>query len=202
MTKPVGIYVFDEVEVLDFAGPFEVFSTASRVKARLVPESPAPFEVFTVAATAGTVRARGNLGIVPHFNLKNHPPLDILIVPGGVVTSELQRDHVIGWIKQASQSALITASVCTGAFLLAQAGLLNDKQATTHWEDLDNLQAMFPKLAVVRDVRWVDSGTIVTAAGISAGIDMSLHLVARVESEELARQTAHQMEFAWTPTSG
>lgn len=202
MTQMVGIYVFDEVEVLDFAGPFEVFSTVSRVKARLSPGSPAPFEVFTIADAMRTVRARGNLGVVPHFDLTNHPPLEVLIVPGGVVAAELQRDHIIGWIEQTARSAHITASVCTGAFLLAQAGLLNNKQVTTHWEDIDELQAMYPQLNVVREVRWVDNGAIVTAAGISAGIDMSLHLVARIEGEDLAWQTARQMEFSWTQVNG
>jgi transcriptional regulator GlxA family with amidase domain len=200
MTRTVGIYLFDEVEVLDFAGPFEVFTTASRVKTRLYPESSIPFEVYTIAKLTTPVRTRGNLAVIPHFSLRNHPPLDILIVPGGVVTSELQRDDVIRWIKQIGQSAYITASVCTGAFLLAQAGLLENKQATTHWEDLNDLQTRFPNLTVVHDRRWVDSENVVTAAGISAGIDMSLHLVARIEGEELAQQTARQMEVTWAPT--
>jgi transcriptional regulator GlxA family with amidase domain len=197
LTYIVGIYLFDDVEVLDFAGPFEVFSTASRVKARLDPESPRPFEVFTLADAKDTVRARGGLIVQPQFDIRQHPPIDVLVIPGGIVTGELQKPNLIEWIMRVDSSTTITASVCTGAFLLGKAGLLDNKSATTHWEDIPDLRAMLPSTKVQTEVRWVDEGKIVTSAGISAGIDMSLHLVARLAGEDLAVRTARQMQFDW-----
>lgn len=197
MTRSVGIYLFDDVEVLDFAGPFEVFCTASRVKSRLRPDSAPPFEVFTVADSLRPVTARGGLRVHPHFGLGNHPAIDVLIVPGGVVTSELQREAVVDWIARVAGATTVTASVCTGAFLLGRAGLLHGKRATTHWEDIADLRAMFPDVHVQAEARWVHDGQVVTSAGISAGIDVSLYLVAQLEGEELAIRTARQMEYDW-----
>lgn len=201
MTRNIGIYIFDEVEVLDFAGPFEVFCTASRVRARIEPESSRPFEVFTIGDGKETVQARGALTMLPNFDISAHPPIDVLIIPGGIVTAELDKDVVVQWISQIAKGAEITASVCTGAFLLGKAGLLVGKTATTHWEDIADLRMMFPDISVKENTRWVDEGTVITSAGISAGIDMSLHLVARLEGEELARKTARQMEFDWKSLS-
>jgi transcriptional regulator GlxA family with amidase domain len=196
VTVNVGIYIFDQVEVLDFAGPFEVFSTTARVKHRREPDAPNAFEVFTVSDVA-LVHTRANLLVQPHFSLTNHPKIDVLIVPGGVVTAELEKPDVTDWIKDVDSGTQLTASVCTGAFLLAQAGLLDGKRVTTHWEDCDDLERMFPNVRVERGVHWVDEGRIVTSAGISAGIDMSLHLVSRLLGLEIAEATAHQMEYAW-----
>jgi transcriptional regulator GlxA family with amidase domain len=197
VTRSVGIYLFDDVEVLDFAGPFEVFSTASRVKLRLQPEAARPFEVFTIADALRTVSVRGKLLVQPHFDLASHPALDVLVVPGGIVDSELARAPVVDWIARTASTSEVTASVCTGAFLLARAGLLDGKQATTHWEDLADLQSMFPGLHARAGARWVDTGRVVTSAGISAGIDMCLYLVERLEGAELAARTARQMEYEW-----
>jgi transcriptional regulator GlxA family with amidase domain len=197
MTRNVGIYLFDEIEVLDLGGPFEVFSTASRMRVRLNPGAAKPFEVFTVADKMRTVRARGGLLVQPGFDITNHPAIDVLIIPGGVVTAELKRDAIIGWIARTAAKASLTASVCTGAFLLAKAGLLQGHTITTHWEDIADFRSMFPDILVREDTRWVDAGEIVTSAGISAGLDMSLHLVARLESEELAVRTARQMDYDW-----
>ena len=183
--------------MLDLGGPFEVFSTASRVKSRLQPDAPKPFEVFTIADTLRTIRARGGLMLQPNFALTNHPAIDLFIVPGGVVTAELKRNEIITWIAQTAARSSLTASVCTGAFLLAKAGLLRGKTITTHWEDIDDFKALFPDIPVERDKRWVDAGNIVTSAGISAGLDMSLHLVARLESDTLAVGTARQMDYDW-----
>jgi transcriptional regulator GlxA family with amidase domain len=141
--------------------------------------------------------ARGGLRIEPQYTIDHHPPLDVLIIPGGVVTAQLDSRPVIDWIVQCARSSTITASVCTGAFLLGQAGLLDGKPATTHWEDLADLRAMFPDVVVQENHRWVDTGPIITSAGISAGIDMSLHLVSRLAGRELAIRTARQMEFDW-----
>lgn len=199
MTRNVGIFVFNDVEVLDFAGPFEVFSTASRVKLRLEPDAPEPFKVRTVGRNTRGVRARGELLVVPFDDFDTHDPIDVLIVPGGIVTEELKRRDTIEWITNVVGTAELTASVCTGVFLLAKAGLLDGKTATTHWEDIADLRAMFPSVTVQENIRWVDEGNIITSAGISAGIDMSLHIVARLGGEELAAKTARQMEFDWTP---
>lgn len=198
MTLNVGIYLYNEVEVLDFAGPFEVFSTASRVNARIEPESNKLFNVFTVAENMNPLFARGGLQIVPEHSISDHPEINILIVPGGIITNELEKEHVVSWVMKSSNNTNITGSVCTGAFLLAKAGLLKTKAATTHWEDIHDLKSMFPDIIIKKNVRWVDEGAIVTAAGISAGIDMSLHLISRIASKDLANLTAKQMEFEWT----
>jgi transcriptional regulator GlxA family with amidase domain len=198
MATNVGVYIYNDVEVLDFAGPFEVFSTASRVKARINPKSHALFNVFTVGEKMDPICARGGLQVVPRYPISEHPEINILVIPGGIVNNELEKDHLIDWIAASSEIADITASVCTGAFLLAKAGLLESKAATTHWEDINDLRMMFPDIDIKKDVRWVDEGHIVTAAGISAGIDMSLHIVSRVADEDLAVLTARQMEFDWT----
>lgn len=198
MTQTVGIFVFDDVEILDFAGPYEVFTTAARMYAREHPDATPRFQVCTVGATLQPRRARAGLLLQPETAFGGHPPLDLLIVPGGVVTAELTKPEVMAWIQQQAARARITASVCTGAFLLAQAGLLAGRRATTHWEDVPELRAMFPQLEVVEGVRWVDEGNIVTSGGISAGIDMSLHLIERVAGRALAERTARQMDFDWT----
>ena len=197
MTWTIGIYLFDGVEVLDFAGPFEVFSTAARVHGRQEPPSPPPFVVVTVGNGPGSIVARGGLRVQPAFGFGDHPRLDVVVIPGGAIDAELERPEVEAWLRRVSASATITASVGTGAFLLGQAGLLDGRRATTHWEDLEELQRLFPEVEVVDGERWVDQEAVVTSAGISAGLDMSLHLVARLEGEELARATAHQMQYVW-----
>ncbi len=197
MTRTIGIFMFDDVELLDLAGPYEVFTCASRVYARSNPDAVAPFNVVTIGQTAAPRRARAGLGTVPDASFADHPAIDVLIVPGGVVTAELAKPEVIDWIaKTAARSEWVT-SVCTGAFLLAQAGLLAGKQATTHWEDMDDLQAMFPQVSVQKQRRWVRDGNTVTSGGISAGIDMSLHMVETLVSRDLALRTARQMEYTW-----
>ena len=197
----VGIFIFDDIEVLDLGGPFEVFSVATRVKARLEHGSPPPFNVFTVSETTAPIHARGGLIITPTFSFTDHPPIDLLLIPGGIVSAELKKENVIHWIATTAAKARITASVCTGSFLLAQAGLLDNKRATTHWADIDEMKSMFPNVTVEKDVRWIDQDTLITSAGISAGIDMSLHLVSRLDSESLALATAKQMDYRWLRNS-
>ncbi len=187
----VGIFVYDEVEVLDFAGPFQVFTTAQRVA-----RPATPFATFTIGAH-NVVAARGGFTIVPNYTLGREPPIDVLIVPGGVVTDELGKRDVIDWIAARAAGARLTASVCTGAFLLAKAGVLDGKRATTHWEDIDDFRKSFPGVPIDAEARWVDEGRIVTSAGISAGIDMSLYLVERLAGQPLALRTARQMDYRW-----
>lgn len=193
----VGLFIFDDIEVLDLGGPFEVFSVAARIKPRLEPGSQKPFNVFTIGATTAPIRARNNFTVIPSFSLADHPPIDLLIIPGGIVSAELKKETVIHWIATTAAKAKLTASVCTGSFLLAQAGLLDGKHATTHWSDIEEMKSMFPNVTVEENVRWVDQGHIITSAGISAGIDMALHLVSRLDSESLALATAKQMDYRW-----
>lgn len=202
MTKRVGIYIYPEVEVLDFAGPYEVFNTASRVYARLHPQSPVPFSAKLIAATRDSVLARGGMQIIPDYHIADHPPLDIMIIPGGVIDQEILREDLSQWIRTLLPSAEIIASVCTGSFILAQAGLLENLSATTHWEDLDEFSELFPNVDPKENVRWVEQGKILTSAGISAGIDMSLRIVAKVGGQELAELTARQMDYRWQENPG
>jgi transcriptional regulator GlxA family with amidase domain len=192
----VGIYIYDQAEVLDFSGPFEVFSTASRICT-----SGAPFNVFLVSETGGTVKARGGYSVNPSYGFHNHPGIDVLIVVGGVHTEEISKTRVLDWIAEKAKKAKIVASVCTGAFLLAEARILTTQNVTTHWEDIPDLRASYPDLTVLESYRWVDEGLVVTSGGISAGIDMSLHLVSRLHNSALAEKTARQMEFCWTKNS-
>ncbi|HPJ25825.1 MAG TPA: DJ-1/PfpI family protein [Synergistaceae bacterium] len=197
MTHIAGIYLFPEVENLDFAGPFEVFFTAARMYRRGHPEEELLFQPLLIAENPGPVAARGNVRVLPHHTFQDHPPLDILLVPGGVVSEIMENSGALEWIRRESARATYTVSVCTGAFLLGAAGLLKDKRAVTHWEDMEDLGKLFPHLHLAREARWVDEGKVITAAGISAGIDVALHLVERIGGEELALRTARQMEYRW-----
>ncbi len=213
MAMKVGIYVFDEVEVLDFAGPFEVFSTAARLIQRSGGNP--SFEVVILAPTLEPVRARAGLNVLPHHALNDHPALEVLIIPGGDVTAELDRPRLSDWLFAQSLHVKVLASVCTGAFLLEKAGLLNEREAITHWEDIDELRRISHDsgslVQVLANQRWVEAKPAVhkggvcrlfSSAGISAGIDLSLHLVAELASPELARRTARQMDYDWRAANG
>jgi transcriptional regulator GlxA family with amidase domain len=198
VTRNVGIYIYDQVEVLDFAGPFEVFHTASRVLLREHPQQKTPFSVFTIGVEDRLVMARGELQVKPHYTISNHPRVDILIIPGGVTAVEQERAELLEWLKRHSTQTELLASVCTGVFILAEAGLVAEHPVTTHWEDVELLREAFPELEVVENERYVDNGALITSAGISAGIDMSLHLVGRLMGDELAQKTARQMDYNWS----
>ena len=193
----VGIYVYDEVEVLDFAGPYQVFTTATRVYGRKHRSISNLFGVFLIAEEDRLISARANFQVQPHYTIHNHPKVDVLIVPGGVHTDELEKTQIIEWIAKVSPRTKLTASVCTGAFLLAKANLLKGLSCTTHWEDIRDLRRMFPALDIQENVPWVDNGHIITSAGISAGIEMSLHLITKLAGKELAIGTARQMQYTW-----
>lgn len=139
--------------------------------------------------------------MIPDYGFHNHPEIDLLIVVGGVHSDEMNKTEVIEWIALQSTKAKMVASVCTGVFLLAKAGVVENEKVTTHWEDIPDLKNSFPKLDVQEGVRWVDEGNLITSGGISAGIDMSLHLVSKLHSLALAEKTARQMEFSWTKNS-
>lgn len=199
MTREVAIYVYDGVEVLDFAGPYEVFSTASRVFARAEPDSPPPFAVHLVGESKGKVTARAGFQVIPHFTLNEHPEIDVLIVPGGVHGAQLKKRSVLEWVRSehAKEGGSLIASVCTGAFLLAAAGLLDGLTATTHWEDCADLARDFPLVTVKEGLRFVEHERVMTSAGISAGLDMALSIVARFSGQDLAKRTARQMDYEW-----
>ncbi|MFE9751190.1 DJ-1/PfpI family protein [Saccharothrix saharensis] len=201
MTRRVGLLLFDEVEVLDAGGPFEVFSVANRVAARR--GAAAPFEVVTIGVTGATpVRARGGLRMVPDVGLGDAPACDVVLVPGGVVDEVEAMPDVLSWLRRARGHAEVVASVCTGGFVLAAAGLLDHRPVTTHWEDVADLRRRWPDLDVRDDVRFLDHGDLATSGGISAGLDLSLHLVGRLTSPDLAVATARQMDYLQAPAFG
>lgn len=188
----VGILLFNEVEVLDFAGPFEVFSVTTYLNSK-----EKPFKVNTIAEKEELISARNSLKVKPNFCFETAPHFDILIVPGGYGAEEIEikNEKVINWIKYQMENVDIMASVCTGAFLLAEAGLLNGKDVTTHWMDIDRLEREYPKLKVQRNVKFVDEGSIITSGGISAGINMSFHIIKKLLGEKIAKATAKRMEY-------
>lgn len=200
----VGILIFEDVEVLDFAGPYEVFS-----RTRLEPgaasrrsEATAPFRVFTVSDASGPVTATGGLKVTADFTLGTCPPIHILVVPGGFGTRPLLQDAaLIDWIRHTSGQAHTTTSVCTGALLLAKAGLLEGRRATTHWGAHDLLAQTDPTVQVERKARFVDD-TIITSAGVSAGIDMAFYVVEKLAGKEVARETAHYIDYPYRPGNG
>jgi len=193
----VGILIFDDVEVLDFCGPFEVFSVA-RPDGEDSDESRL-FNVVTIAEEDRIITCRGGLLVKPHTTIENHPPLDILVVPGGLGTRrERKNQRLLDWIVRQDQQTRLTTSVCTGAFLLAERGLLDHLHATTHWNSVEWMRNTYPTIEMVADARVVDEGHIITSAGISAGIDMSLHVVSRLYGVEAAEWTARQMEYDWS----
>jgi transcriptional regulator GlxA family with amidase domain len=195
--RTVGILVFDEVEVLDFCGPFEVFSSV-RKPGEEKPDERRLFDVCIIAEEDRTIRCRGNLLVNPHFTIETHPPLDIVLVPGGHGTRRERTNQVVlDWIAAQDKTAELTTSVCTGAFLLAELGLLDGKNATTHWAAFDWMRENHPSVEMQEDVRFVDEGRIVTSAGVSAGIDMALHIVERLHGHDVAADTARGMEYDW-----
>jgi transcriptional regulator GlxA family with amidase domain len=192
----VGILIFDNVEVLDFAGPYEVFS-----RTRLEPgtesrntDDSAPFNVFTVAETQGEVSATGGLRVIPDFDFVSHPPIDLLVVPGGFGTRDLlPHAPTRDWIRTVAATAELVTSVCTGSLLLAVTGLLKGKRATTHWAALDELEKI-PGVTVERTQRVVHDG-IITSAGVASGIDMSFEVVESLHGADVANETATYIEY-------
>ena len=194
----VAILIYEEVEVLDVMGPFEVFSVASRLRSA----DADPFIVSLVARSNKVVTARGGLKLIPDAVFDSNTQYDLLIVPGGVTTRAEADTETIRWLALHGTSSELVASVCTGAFLLAKAGILTDQTVTTHWEDTAALAKAYPALTVLENIRWLNSGNIYTSAGISAGIDLSLHLVEVMTSADRAQRTARQMDYRWDNTYG
>jgi len=193
--KRVGILIFPAVEVLDFCGPYEVFSVARLDEERRRTES-SPFEVLLVAETRDPVVATGGLRVIPDATLETCPPLDILVVPGGWGTrAEMSNQRVLKWIAERAREIETLTSVCTGAMLLGQIGLLDGRRATTHWRSLELMRQSFPSVTVEDKLHVVEDGQVLTSAGISAGIDMALRVVARYFGEAVGRATARHIEY-------
>jgi transcriptional regulator GlxA family with amidase domain len=191
MTRNVAILIFDDVEVLDFCGPFEVFGVTG-----LRDAGERPFHVYTVAEKAGPILARNGLSVNPSHTLENCPAPDLLLIPGGFGTrKEMYNEPLLQWIKAQYEQVELLLSVCTGALVLARARLLDGLSATTHWAAMDELQKVAPNTRLCPDERYVDNGKIVLAAGISAGIDMSLHVVSRLLGKDKATETARYMQY-------
>lgn len=190
MRRNVAILVFDEVEVLDFAGPFEVFGVTDELNGERA------FNVFTVAENPGTVHTRHGLKLAPTHTLESCPAPHVLVIPGGFGTRALlHRPSLLEWVQTRAAAAEIVMSVCTGALVLAQCGLLAGLRVTTHHELLGMLAELAPTATVDPTARFHDNGRILTAAGISAGIDCSLHVVRRLLGPDAARATVTYMEY-------
>ena len=190
--RKVGIIVFDDAEVLDVMGPYEVFSVAGRIS------EPSEFRVVLISdSEEKSVTLRHGLRILTDRNIYEDAEFDLIIVSGGITTGAEQNKKLLEFLVKSKARGTIIASICTGAFILAEAGLLGKNKVTTHWEDQKELQNRFPDLTVIPNQRWVESEGIFTSGGISAGMDLSLHLVQVLSDRALALRTAKQMEYNW-----
>ncbi len=193
-TANVAVLLFDDVDVLDFCGPVQVFSAAQH------PQWDTPFHVFTCAENTGPVWTRDHLSIIPRYPLHNCPAPDLLVVPGGSGAREqMSNARLISWLKATAPRCQIVLSVCTGALLLAKAGLLDGLRVTTHHQAIGLLRETAPRSTIHETERFIDNGQIVVAAGVSAGIDASLHVVSRLLGQAVAQATAQYMEYSWQP---
>ena len=186
----VGLFLFDDVELLDFAGPYEVFSVTSELNDYTL------FRVFTVSEDGGPVRTVNGLKVLPDFAFDNHPPIDILVIPGGVGTrKEMDKPSTVEWIRWNHDRAKITLSVCSGARILGRMGLLDGLEVTTHHEVFDDLRRIAPSVRLSSEARFVDNRRVLTAGGISAGIDAAFSIVDRLHGEDVANRTARYVEY-------
>lgn len=190
----IGVFVFPGVEELDFVGPWEVL----RAWERLAPDD--GVHVFTLATEEGTIECARGLQILPGETWATAPPIDILVYPGGVGTlAHLGNESIRSWVRETAQRGALMTSVCTGSLVYADCGLLDGRPATTHWASLDHLASLGKDIEVRPDDRYVDTGDIITASGVSAGIDMALHLIHRLASEERARQIRRYIQYDPAP---
>lgn len=189
VTMSVAILMFDGVQIIDFAAPYEVFGQAG-------------LEVFTVSREGGTVTTAMNLSVNTDYDFAGAPAADVVLVPGGDVHEAMTDDATLAWLTSRHDKARHVLSVCTGAYIVASSGLLDGEAATTFHRSLGDFARQYPQIRTVRDQRWVDSGRIVTAAGLASGIDAALHVVARLQGVERARTVALHLEYDWSPTHG
>ncbi len=200
MSNPrnVAILVFDDVEILDFAGPYEVFNAANDTARR------SAFYVYTVGISHRPIIGRGRLMVTPAYSIADCPQPDILIIPGGYGTRPLlKHDRLIAWIKEQSAKVEWLLSVCTGALLLAKAGVLENRSATTHHDAFEQMRELSPTTTVVGDQRFVQaSERVMTAGGVSAGIDLALHMVERLMGADARAAVVSEMEYLGSKESG
>ncbi|QTD43339.1 DJ-1/PfpI family protein [Sporosarcina sp. Te-1] len=204
MQFQVGILLFDDVDVLDFAGPYEVFnlttyhdSDVNKLFRNQLKAEDKPFTVRTFSKDGRPIRAHNGLTVLPDYSFENMPPFDVIVVPGGpfsAITSVHSDQVIMNWLSQQAKNNLVI-SVCTGALFLAEANLLHGKRATTHKSAVDLLERKYSNVDVVRNMKFVDQGNVITSAGISSGINMALYVVKNLISEEAAVRTAHTIEF-------
>lgn len=189
--KKVAVLIYDGVYLLDFCGPLEIFNDA------MINDSTPAFEVYLVAPTLAPIKSHTNTLITPQYSISNCPPPDILVIPGGNLKLATENSNVADWIKTVSAKTEITMSVCTGAFILADLGILDGQNATTWYGATGRLQKKYPKIKVQSGKRYTDNGKIVTTAGVSAGIDGSLYVVSRLFGKDVARATAKYIEYEY-----
>ena len=188
--RNTAILIFNDVEVLDFAGPFEVFNTANTEHGENI------FNVYTIAEKNGVISASNGLKVIPDYSLDDCPPPDILIIPGGIGRKiEMNNPVLLNRIKGKFNSLEFLLSVCTGSFIVGKTGLLDGLEATTHHYSNDEFEKTFPNIKLIKNTKWVDNGKIITAAGVSSGINMSLHVVGKLFGEELKQKTSSHIEF-------
>lgn len=200
--RNVGILLFNQVEVLDFCGPFEVFSIARLDEQHRLDEA-SPFAVKLIAQTREPIVTSGGMQVLPQHAFEDCPPLDLLVVPGGMgARTEMANETLLTFVKAQAERVELLASVCTGALILGKAGLLDGLPATTHWAALDLLRRTSPHTRVVEDAHVVEAGKLMTSAGISAGIDLALRIVARCHGEAVARAAARRMEYPYPESNG
>lgn len=186
----VGIFLFNDIELLDFAGPYEVFSVTSELNNYQL------FKVFTICSDGAEIKSVNGLRVVPDYTFDNHPPVDILVIPGGVGTrAEVNKQEVLTWINKTCEGAKITMSVCSGARILGALGLLDGLEAVTHHEVIEHLAKIAPNAIIDPGKRFTDNEKIMTAGGISSGIDLSLHIVKKLYGEEIVNKTIRYMEY-------
>jgi len=193
----VGIVIFDQVEVLDVAGPFEAFSV-TRLNEERRREQSSPFRILLVSERKGQVSAIGGLRFTPDVTIDDCPALDLLIVPGGWGTrKEVKNNTLLRWIADRAAKTRLTASVCTGSSLLGKAGLLDGREATTHWRAFDFLRDAAPTALIRQDVLFTLDDPIFTSAGVSAGIDLAIRIVSHFFGTKIGQATARQMEYPY-----
>ena len=193
----LGIFIFNNIEVLDYCGPFEVLNVI-RLDEEKRFKTDSPFDVKLIAPSEDVVITRGGMKVLPDYSFDNCPKLDIIIIPGGLGTRELMYDKtVLEFVKEKAREVELLTSVCTGSLILANAGLLEGVESTTHWKSLDRMEDEFKNVKVNKTKHFVEDGNIITSAGISAGIDMALYIVKRYFGETVSRNTAKYMEYPY-----
>ncbi|WP_435356679.1 DJ-1/PfpI family protein [Emticicia sp. SJ17W-69] len=197
--RTVAIFIFDDVEVLDFTGPFEIFGVTGKQGG-----GEGLFDVFTVAEKS-SIAARNNLVVTPTYTFENCPTPDILLIPGGGgfkadgtpfgTRREMNNEKVLNWVREMNEKVELLLSVCTGSLILAKAGLLEGLSATTHFKAVEQMRQAAPNTTLFPEKRWVDNGRIILSAGVSAGIDMSLYVVSKLHGKVVADDTATYIQY-------